>query len=320
MTTSEAATERSITFSIRIGYWNVGLQEAALDCDGREKHLGKLKDVAELWVKHSLHAVCLCEMGMHHIGYIKEHNRKVVEDTICAYIRELHRDWVTTKRMRDRAMEPALHTYWNYNYMMICDRHCLRVEGVPKAMYIRQDGYRHYTAVVLRRLSADGTQQSPRVLAVNAQAPNSPESRLTDSMRREMISRVLEDALERTEGRLILGGDLNTDHESIQRLFGDTHLHMVTSKSPVRNQGDCACVSGMLAVQRQSNVGRTFQGADSASEVHDAVVVDASFFPGEARAEQVEASSSGSAGQMWEYGQAESTSGMVAANRCPLAT
>ena len=150
MTTSEAATERAITFSIKIGYWNVGLQESIIECDARENHLRKLRDVAELWVKHELHALCLCEVGSHSTGFHNEHNHKVVEERICGYIRELHKEWVNTKRIRKRQVEPALRTYWNNNYMMVCDEQCLRVEHVPKAVYIRPDEYHHYTAVVLR--------------------------------------------------------------------------------------------------------------------------------------------------------------------------
>ena len=310
MTTSEAATERAITFSIKIGYWNVGLQESTIECDARENHLRKLRDVAELWVKHELHALCLCEVGSHSTGFHNEHNHKVVEERICGYIRELHKEWVNTKRIRKRHVEPTLRTYWNNNYMMVCDEQCLRVEHVPKAVYIRPDEYHHYTAVVLRRLSSDGTQQSPRVLAVNASVPRSEISKLTDAMRRQMISNILEYATEQTDGRLIIGGDLNTDHATIQRLFGSAHLHIVTSKPIVRKQGDYAGVSGMRAIQRQSGVGRTFQGADSASDEHDAVVVDAHFLPGEAGTEQAEARSS----------ITDRTFDLVAAIRCLLAT
>ena len=311
MTISEAAIERSRTHSIKIGYWNVGLQESQLDGYTRENQLRKLKDVADLWVKHGLHAVCLCEVGEHNIGFRKDHYHKVVEDRICDYIRELQKAWVTTKRMRDRTTEPALRTYRNNSYMMVCDEHCIRIEDVPKAVYISQDGYRHYVSVVVRKLSADDTQQSQRVLAVNAHAPDSTEYKLTDAIRRQMIRCVLEDAAGGTEGRLILGGDLNTDSEMIQELFGSTDLHMLYSKSSVRRRGDFACVSGLLAKQSQSNIGRSFQGTESASDNHDAVVVDAVLLPSEARAEQNETSSSVTAWRMSVDDQAEKVSSGV---------
>ena len=81
MTFSEAAIERSTTSPIKIGYWNVGLQQSQLDCDGPVKqHRMLLKDIAQRCVEPSLHALWFCEVGGRNIGSTKEHNHKGTED------------------------------------------------------------------------------------------------------------------------------------------------------------------------------------------------------------------------------------------------
>ena len=64
----------------------------------------------------------------------------------------------------------------------------------------------------------------------------------------------------------------------------------------------------MLVYKNRTSIVTT----ESACDNHDAVVVDAVLFPGEARAEQAEASSIVTTSRMSEYGQAETVSGRVA--------
>ena len=78
-----------------------------------------------------------------------------------------------------------------------------------------------------------------------------------------------------TGGRLICGGDLNIDPQMIADELSPGSLQLVTSKTVPRRRGDCAFVSGLLAFQTDSLYGRSYQGQQSASDDHDAVVVHA---------------------------------------------
>ena len=63
-----AVSERSMTTTIKVGSWNLGWQESMLAGKNRERHFRKLHDVANLWGKHDLDAVMICELGEHDIG------------------------------------------------------------------------------------------------------------------------------------------------------------------------------------------------------------------------------------------------------------
>jgi len=57
---------------LRVAYYNVGLQQTAMDtkpssrAEGCCRHLAN--DIAESFRKHRLHLLCLCELGEHGIG------------------------------------------------------------------------------------------------------------------------------------------------------------------------------------------------------------------------------------------------------------
>ena len=82
-----------------------------------------------------------------------------------------------------------------------------------------------------------------------------------------------------TEGVLICGRDLNTDPKLIVDEFGTAPVQLVMARTVPRTCGDCVCVSGLRAFQKDSLVGVSWRGKISASDAHDAVVVHAVVTP-----------------------------------------
>ena len=154
----------------------------------REKHLRKLQDVAKLWGKHDLDAVMLCKLDEHNIG-LSATDQAEIGHRILEHIRRAPRFVHQAHSQYDRAIEPVLDSKWDRSYLMVWDTQRLSLEGIPRIVYFRNDGYRHYVSVVVRKLAGHGAQLFQSVLLVHAHAPDGKYP-LSHAMRRDIITRV----------------------------------------------------------------------------------------------------------------------------------
>ena len=269
-TQASVGFERSMTSTIKVAFWNLGWQESMLLGKHRRSHLKKLHDVAKLWHKHDLDGVMLCELGEHNKGFSTDDQTEIAE-CILDNIRRCTRYINRGHEQYDKATEPVLRSRWQGSYFAVWDERRLTIDGDPNIVYFRGDDYRHYVTLVVRKPSHFPGRQFQSVLLVNAHAPDG-KHRLTDPMRKDIITSVRAEAQRLTDGRFICGGDLNTDPAMISRFHPD--LQIVTSKPLPSQRGDCACVGGLMAFQSESCVGKSYQSTLSASDTHDAVVVE----------------------------------------------
>ena len=268
---ASAASERSSTSSIKVGFWNLGWLETRLSGKNREYHLHKLRDIAKLWRKHDLDMIMLCEMGEHGIG-LSIDSRATIEARIMDNIRGCSRFTKRGHEQYEKATEPVLRSSWHASYFTVWDERRLIIEVPPFPRYFRNDNYRHYVSIVVRKPCSLVRRQFQSVLLVNAHAPDG-KHRLGDQTRRDIITSFRAEASRLTEGRVICGGDLNTDPAMISRYHPD--LQVVRSRPVPLKRGDCACVGGLTAFQTDSMFGRSYQLDESVSDAHDAVVVEA---------------------------------------------
>ena len=263
---------------IRVAFYNLGVQDSRLEGKNRAKWLAILEnDAGRLWTMHDLDGLWLCEVGDHHFGL---HDIDAVIDAITKGIISHCRN--------SGATEPTLVINTLAAYVQVCDTRRLQVLQEPRLMMV--DTKRHCMVVVLMS-TADRMKRS--VLLIIAHAPDSTSfGKLTDSSRALFLSLAHTIASQETEGRFILGGDINSEHDfimdNLNRLqTGSIHNSMLLkSKLVPRARGDVAVLSRLVGIQSDSKVGRTFSGAEAASDAHDAVVAHFMFAQHEVTSEQ----------------------------------
>ena len=142
---ASAASERSSTSSIKVGFWNLGWLETRLSGKNREHHLHKLRDIAKLWRKHDLDMIMLCEMGEHGID-LSIDSQATIEARIMDNIRGCSRFTKRGHEQYEKATEHVLRSSWHASYFTVWDERRLIIEVPPFPRYFRNDNYRHYVS------------------------------------------------------------------------------------------------------------------------------------------------------------------------------
>jgi hypothetical protein len=259
----------------RFWFYNIGWLDSMMSGANRERHLRNLcRDAADAWCNSTSTTACttdgllLCEAGDHIHGLA---DVNIVVDRLRTAIMERMNNVGATK--------PNLIVTVKHAYIQILDGNRLETDE-PYIIHISSN--RKMMATVVRR---KGFHQ-PILLCVNHS--HDGKDKLSVSIRRTVLERAVMEARRHTNNIFILGGDLNSDHIWLHRTLQSlqpyhpscsNNINLATSKSVPLARGDCAIMQGLICVQQDSGIGRSYkeQKLERSSDAHDAVVVEAKF-------------------------------------------
>ena len=293
-----AAEPGKVTFEdddssvLRVGFYNVGIQQSELDKknaqDAKKKCMALAQDIADAFQKHSLDLLCLCELGEHTIGL---HGRKNLS---CDTQAELLQ-WVVrmANRLLGGASEPAELVSGDHPTYAVIRRRGSGLE-VKDVLFHRRLDNRRSNLPDRTMLSLPCMWMGKPITIALANCPSSKKRPWDRNVKEAVLPNLFRHAglvpFDEWGGGAaepaawILGGDLNMGEASISNYMknfqpphgGARSVQMLESGSFIKRHGDIALAQHVKAFRRAALIGKDYGGV---SDAHNMVVVVAKPLP-----------------------------------------
>ena len=272
----------------RVAFYNVGLQDLALLGAQRRRWFGLLKaDVIKAFSELHCDMVCLCEMGEVQVGLesaFAEAER--ITNGVAQPAPDSLRRWFKEALQEVHAGNWSIYPRGHYVTLVRPDS-AFEVESESEVNIYRPQNFR--VAQLLRcrtrtrPVVTSGALQpaepfSFRWLCVNLHCPASQKHPYREGARQGVLNGLLALCGGGTTP-MVVGGDLNFGlislqsglHEAFRSIQQPALKTFIAKSREVHQHGDLAvALGGLVAVQEDSNIGKTFGGI---SDKHDMVLV-----------------------------------------------